>query len=237
MRSAESNTSEERSAADAVSIWLRAESPPSRPSPLTRQRIVSEAVKLLDLAGLAGLTMRRLAEGLGVTATALYWHVRTRDDVLDLALDHVFGDVPLLEPTPDWHSDVRHLMRSWRAVMLQHPWAPSLIGRPMLGPHVLSRTEYLQSALSRGGLEDRRLTLITRLLANYVIGSALTESTFRQSADPRIRANARRHVTANPAAYPVLNASGHLDAARWNDNELFDQGLDAILTAIPRPES
>jgi AcrR family transcriptional regulator len=181
--------------------------------------------------------MRRLAEGLGVTATALYWHVRTREDVLDLALDHIFGDVPLPEPTHDWRSDVRHLMQAWRAVMLQHPWAPSLIGRPMLGPRVLSRTEYLQSALSRGGLENRDLTVTTRLLANYVIGSALTESTFRQSADPRIRADARRHITVNPTAYPVLNASGHLDAARWNDDELFDHGLDAILAAVPQPEA
>lgn len=232
-----SKTPRERRADEVTSIWLRDEAPPSRPSPLTRERIVNEAVNLLDQHGVNGLTMRRLAENLDVTATALYWHVRTKEDVLDLALDHIFGEVPLPAPTADWQSDVRRLTQSWRAVMLRHPWTPSLIGRPVLGPRVLARTEYLQSALLRGGLTDLELTVVTRLLANYVIGAALTEATFRQSADPRIRDIVRRHITGNPTAYPVLNASGHLDADRWNDDELFDRGLDAILAATPQHDA
>lgn len=203
----------------------------SRPSPLSRERIVGAAVDLLDRHGAHGLTMRRLAQTLDVTATALYWHVKTKDDVLDLALDHVFGDVPLPDPTPDWEDDARHLIRNWRVVMLRHPWAPTLIGRPMLGPRVLARTEFLQSALSRGGFADLNLAVTTRVLANYVIGAALTETAFRGTTDPQMRAQARRHITANPTAYPTLNASGHLDADRWNDDELFDRGLDAILAA------
>jgi AcrR family transcriptional regulator len=197
---------------ETVSIWLRDEAPPSRPSPLTRARIVDEAVKLLDQHGVTGLTMRRLAAGLDVTATALYRHVRTKDDVLDLALDHIFGDVPLPEPGPDWRGDVRQLIRSWRSAMLRHPWSPSLIGRPGHGPNVLSRTEYLQSALVRGGFTGLSLTVTTRLLANYVIGSALTEATFHQSAD-----------------------AGRLGTGRWSDDELFDLGLDAVLAAAPGP--
>ena len=108
------------------SIWLRDEKPPSRQSPLTRARIVERAVTILDRHGVDGLTMRLLAKGLNVTATALYWHVRTKDDVLDLALDHIFGDVPLPAPTADWRNDVRRLIRSWRSAMLRHPWAPGL---------------------------------------------------------------------------------------------------------------
>jgi AcrR family transcriptional regulator len=237
VQAAESKTPGERRADEVSSIWLRDEVPPSRPSPLTRERIVNEAVNLLDQHGVNGLTMRRLAEGLDVTATALYWHVRTKEDVLDLALDHIFGEVPLPVPAADWRSDVRRLAQSWRAVLLRHPWSPSLIGRPVSGPRVLARTEYLQSALLRGGLADLELAVATRLLANYVIGAALTEATFRQNADPRIRDAARRHITGNPTAYPVLNASGHLDADRWNDDELFDRGLDAILAAEPQHDA
>ena len=221
---------------ETSSIWLREPPAPSRSSPLSRERIVGAAVDVLDRHGTHGLTMRRLAEALGVTATALYWHVKTKEDVLDLALDHIFADVPLREPTPDWEDDVRHLLRNWRAVMLQHPWAPTLIGRPMLGPRVLARTEFLQSALQRGGFVEVSLAVLTRVLANYVIGAALTEATFRGTPESQARAQARRHITANPAAYPVLNASGHLDADRWNDDELFDRGLDAILAATPTKE-
>lgn len=210
------------------SVWLRPETTrPSRPAPLSRERIVEAAVTLLDAHGTDGVTMRRLAQLLQVTPTALYWHVKTKDDVLDLALDRVFGAVPVPAATGDWRGDVRGLVHGWRAVMLAHPWAPGLIGRPMLGPNVLARTESLQAALVRGGFAGLPLAVVTRLLANYVIGAALTEATWRGTASPA--GQARRHITADPAAYPTLIDSGHLDAARWDDDDLFDHGLDAIL--------
>ncbi|MFC0531969.1 TetR/AcrR family transcriptional regulator [Phytohabitans kaempferiae] len=215
------------------SVWLREESARSRPAPLSRARIVDAAVTLLDQHGIDGLTMRRLAQSLDVTSTALYWHVKTKEDVLDLAVDHVFGDVPFPEPTDDWRADARALVRDWRAVMLRHPWSPGLIGRPMLGPNVLARTEYLQSALVRGGFTDLRLAVATRLLANYVIGAALTEATWRLVEGSAVRATARQLIAASPDAYPTLNASGHLDATRWGDDELFERGLDAILAMEP----
>jgi hypothetical protein len=114
--------------------------------------------------------------------------------------------------------------------MLRHPWAPGLIGRPMLGPNVLARTEFLQSALVRGGFTGLQLAVVTRMLANYVIGAALTEATWLRTADPEARAAARRHIATNDAAYPTLAASGHLDDERWSDDDLFERGVDAILS-------
>jgi AcrR family transcriptional regulator len=185
------------------SVWLQPAPDRRRRSPqISRDRIVAEAVALLDAEGAEGLTMRRLASGLGVTATALYWHVRTREDVLDLAFDHIFGDVPLPAPSPGWQDDVRDLVSGWRAAMLRHPWAPSLIGRPHLGPNVLARTEFLQGALARGGLSGRALAVTTHVVANYVIGAALTEATSRR--------------TSGPSA-----------------DDLFADGLDAILAGVP----
>ncbi|KXK58408.1 TetR family transcriptional regulator [Micromonospora rosaria] len=225
-----------RRSGDPGSVWLRAEATRARPAPLSRERIVDAAVALLDEHGIDGLTMRRLAQLLDVTPTALYWHVRTKEDVLDLAVDRIFGDVPLREVTDDWRAAVRTLIRDWRAAMLRHPWAPGLIGRPMLGPNVLARTERLQSALVRGGYTGLPLAVTTRLLANYVIGAALTEATWRRTTPPQAQTAARRHITADPTAYPTLTASGHLDADRWSDDDLFDHGLDAILTGAPAPE-
>jgi AcrR family transcriptional regulator len=208
------------------SIWLRDEEPRRRRAPqLTRERIVGEAVALLDEDGVDGLTMRNLARRLDVTSTALYWHVATKDDVLDLAVDQIFSEVPIPEPGQDWRADVRTLVRGWRAAMLAHPWAPALIGRPLLGPNVLARTEFLQAALVRGGRTGMDLAVTTRLLANYVIGAAVTEATWQRASDARARAETRRRI----AAYPTLDASGHLDASRWDDDLLFDGGLDAIL--------
>ncbi|HWS37489.1 MAG TPA: TetR/AcrR family transcriptional regulator C-terminal domain-containing protein [Actinoplanes sp.] len=209
-----------------TSIWLRDDEPRHRRAPqLTVSRIVAAAVVLLDADGADGLTMRRLAQSLEVTSTALYWHVRTKDDVLDLAVDEIFGEVPLPTAGPDWAVDVRKLLHGWRSAMLAHPWAPALIGRPMLGPNVLARTEFLQTSLVRGGLTGERLAVTTRLLANFVIGAAVTEAAWHH--DPAT--SARAHITAAPGVYPTLAASGHLDTARWPDDTLFDRALDAIL--------
>ena len=149
---------------------------------LSRTRIVDAAVALLDGEGTHALTMRRLAQSLGVTPTALYWHVDTKEDVLGLAVDHIFGDVPVPAASDDWRRDVRTLVGGWRAAMLRHPWAPGLIGRPMRGPNVRARTEFLQAALGRGGHEGRRLDVVTRLIANFVIGSAVTEAAWGRTS-------------------------------------------------------
>lgn len=221
----------------AGAVWLREESDrPRRGAPLTRERIVEAAVALLDEHGIDGLTMRRLAQHLTVTPTALYWHVKTKDDVLDLAVDQIFGEVLLPPAADDWRDDVRALACRWRAIMLRHPWAPSLIGRPMLGPNVLARTEFLQAALVRGGFTGMELAVTTRIVANYVIGAALTEATWRQSEDPEARTEARRHLAAKHVAYPTLIASGHLDDERWSDDDLFERGLDAILGCTTGPK-
>ncbi|MCZ7437400.1 TetR/AcrR family transcriptional regulator C-terminal domain-containing protein [Micromonospora sp. WMMC241] len=213
-------------------VWLRAEpSRARRGRPLTREHIVDVAVALLDQHGADGLTMRRLAERLDVTATALYWHVRTKDDVVDLAVDRIFGDVPVPDASDDWAQDVRVLVRGWRTAMLDHPWAPGLVGRPMLGPNVLARTEFLQAALARGGCRGRRLAVVTRMLANFVVGASLTEATWRRTANPEVRAAARDHVASHADAYPTLTATGHLDDTRWSDDLLFEEGLTALLRA------
>ncbi|MFC0505150.1 TetR/AcrR family transcriptional regulator [Micromonospora costi] len=228
-------TAEPRPSRTPLPVWLRAEPPRvRRKPPLSLESIVDAAVAVLDAHGIEGLTMRSLAQRLDVTATALYWHVRTKDDVLDLAVDRIFGDVPVPDVSDDWREDIRVLVRGWRGAMLGHPWAPRLIGRPMLGPNVLARTEFLQSALVRGGCRGFPLAVATRTLANYVIGASLTEATWRQTTDPDARAAARDHVAASADAYPTLHASGHLDDTRWDDDLLFEEGLNGILrTAAP----
>ncbi|MBM0201730.1 TetR/AcrR family transcriptional regulator C-terminal domain-containing protein [Micromonospora sp. STR1s_5] len=214
----------------APPVWLRAApSRARRKPPLTLDRIVDAAVIVLDELGAEGLTMRCLAQRLDVTATALYWHVRTKDDVLDLAVDRIFGDVAVPDPSDNWLEDIRVLARAWRGAMLDHPWAAGLVGRPMLGPNVLARTEFLQSALVRGGCSGLHLAVTTRLLANYVIGASLTEATWRRTTEPETRAAARAHIVASANAYPTLDASGHLDDTRWDDDLLFEQGLNGIL--------
>lgn len=218
-----------RSSGVAGEVWLR--EPKPRRDALTRTRITAAAVELLDATDAAALTMRKLAERLDVAPPTLYWHVKTKDEVLDLALDAIFAEVTVPDRTADWPADVRTLVVRWRSTMLRHPWSPALLGRPMLGPNVLARTEFLQSTLARAGLTGQALAAATHGLANLTIGSALTESTWR--AEPQIsQAAAHAHINANAVTYPTLAANAHL--ADPDSDALFAQAVDYFLAGLPR---
>jgi hypothetical protein len=113
--------------------------------------------------------------------------------------------------------------------MLRHPWSPALLGRPMLGPNVLARTEFLQSTLARAGLTGPALVAATHGLANLTIGSALTESTWH--TEPRVAQSAAHdHILANSAAYPTLAANDHMNNPDLDT--LFTHAVDCFLTGL-----
>ncbi|MEV4256070.1 TetR/AcrR family transcriptional regulator, partial [Spirillospora sp. NPDC049652] len=139
------------------SVWLRPDRPP-RDRRLDRERIVAVAVALLDAGGHRELSMRRVAEALGVTAGSLYWYVRTKDELLELALDHVLGEVGVTDGDAadpdgaDWRRAVAGLARSHRAMLLRHRWVLSeLTVRPNLGPNAFALAEAGLRAMSRAG--------------------------------------------------------------------------------------
>jgi len=191
-------------------VWLRDLAPTRPRRNLTREEIVTQAIALLDDHGVQGLTMRAVAERLGVTSAALYWHVQTKEDVLDLAFDQVFASVELPPRDGPWRLQVRTLLSRWRAAMLAHPWSTALVNRPMLGPHVLERTEYLHAALARAGLTGTELVAAARVLANFVIGNAVVESSRPLlGADPDREGLPPQAHVADQGRYPTLVQVGH----------------------------
>ncbi|WP_018331838.1 TetR/AcrR family transcriptional regulator [Actinomycetospora chiangmaiensis] len=213
-------------------LWLRDRptAAPRKAEPLSVARIVAAAVAELDEHGVERLTMRRLAQRLEVTSTALYWHVRTKEDVLDLAVDHVLGEVPIPTET-DPRSAARVLLVDWRAAMLRHPWSPTLLGRPLLGPNVLARVEFLQATLVRAGLVGDDLQVATKLLSNVVIGTAMNDASWRRLDNPSLVAEVGRFIVGQRDRYPTLASSGFLDDGS-SDDELFVRGLDRVLDAV-----
>ncbi len=213
-------------------MWLEDAREPQRSSRLSRAVIVAATVALLDQHGVDKLTMRGVASKLGVTATALYWHVQTKGELLDLAFDDIFSAVPLPGASDDSMRDIRELLCAWHATMLEHPWSPALVGRPQIGPNVLSRTEYLHASLARAGLSGHDLTTASHVLANYVVGAALNDATRRQTTGSNLRATARAHLAKQADQYPTLTQYGHSDEHARTDEELFLIGLDAILEGV-----
>ncbi|GLX96338.1 TetR family transcriptional regulator [Herbidospora sp. NBRC 101105] len=185
---------------------------------------------LLDAEGADRLTMRRLAERLGTGSTTLYWHVKTKDDVLDLALDAIFAAVPIPEDQ-EWRAGVTRLIGDWRATLLRHPWSAALLGRPMLGPNVLARSDFLYATLVGAGVTEPHLTAAAFGLSNFVIGSALMQATWLVNADAETRDAARDHMAQQSDRYPALAAHGPLTAADdWDES--FERGLNWLLDGI-----
>ncbi|MEO3784136.1 TetR/AcrR family transcriptional regulator [Actinocorallia sp. B10E7] len=163
------------------SVWLRPERPP-RDRRLTRSRIVEVAIAVLDADGHRGLSMRQVAARLGVTAGSLYWYVRTKDDLLELALDHVLGEVRADPDEPDWRRALAALARSDRAMLLRHRWVLSeLTVRPNLGPNALALTETGLRLLDRAGFADADLDAAMAAVHDHVVGSVIAELAWRDT--------------------------------------------------------
>lgn len=215
-------------ATGAGQVWLRSERP--RKERVTRERIVAAALDLLDEEGAERLTMRRLGERLGTGSTTLYGHVTTKDDVLDLALDAVYAEVDLpAEPGADWRADIVSLMGKWRAALLRHPWSAALLGRPMLGPNMLAREEYLHTVLASAGFTPPHLNDAAYALANYVIGSTVMQASWHDQPSGARQA-ADGHVHANRDRYPSL--AGHRRMADTDWDASFHHGLGYLLDGL-----
>jgi len=196
--------------------------------PLSRERIVTTAVELLDAQGLDGLTMRRLADRLGSGVMSLYWHVDNKEDVFDLSLDSVLdyrGPSQTAEP-PDWREDVVHMLEDWRASMLHHPWSASLLPRRALGPNMLGRLELLGKTLSAAGVADADLNVAIWSLWNYVMGATVTRASFDLSDDDRAAAQQR----LASERYPTIERSRLLLDSDWDG--AFRKGLDFLLDGL-----
>jgi AcrR family transcriptional regulator len=228
----------ERQADDGVrSVWLRPRRTGRGEPPLTRDRIVEAAVALLDDEGIERLTMRRLAERLGVVAPSLYWHVDTKDDVIDLAVDAIFGEVPPgVGSAVEWRDDVIAVLAAWRAAMLRHPWATAVPARqrPTLGPNFLDWMEALQSTLARAGFSGADRSAATWVLYNHVMGSAASEAALRISDEER--RVGQQQLQADRDRYPTLAAGGYLYDDDWDTSYAVGLGylLDGLQAQLDR---
>ena len=207
------------------------ETPQSAQEPaLTRERIVTTAIELLDAHGFGGLTMRRLADQLGAGAMSLYWHVGNKEEVFDLALDAVlaYGDPPQAAEISDWRGNVVHLLEDWRATMLRHPWSASLLPRRALGPNILGRLERLSRVLSASGVPDADLNVAIWSLWNYVIGATATRASFALSQEDQ--AAAQQGLARLSEHYPTIERSRLLLDSDWDGT--FRKGLDVLLDGL-----
>ncbi|MER7730100.1 TetR/AcrR family transcriptional regulator C-terminal domain-containing protein [Streptomyces erythrochromogenes] len=170
---------EKANAAFVPSVWVRP-TPAHRLRPaLSRDVIVREAIAVLDEAGSEALTMRKLGARLNAGATSFYRHVTNRDELLELAVDEVLGEVlvPQGGSPDDWRSDVTAFADAFRATALRHPWLCAELGRAgmaYLGPNLSALTAQLTALLAAAGYPDPPSAI--NALYSYAIGMSTTES-------------------------------------------------------------
>ncbi|MER7498943.1 TetR/AcrR family transcriptional regulator [Nonomuraea pusilla] len=223
------------------SVWLRPERPP-RDRRLTRERIVDVAVAVLDAEGHGGLSMRRVATELGVTAGSLYWYVRTKDDLLELALDRVLAEVSADPGAPGWRPALAALARSNRAMLLRHRWALSeLTLRPNLGPNALALAETGLRLLERAGFAGADLDAAMAAVNDHVVGAVIAEVAWHGTLErmgesgagwgERAAGYLREVAARHPALARRMAATGEIDVERESERR-FEFGLDCLLDGL-----
>ncbi|KNB52433.1 TetR/AcrR family transcriptional regulator [Streptomyces caatingaensis] len=178
-----------------ISVWLTGEKPAPRrraeaeltgeqTGGLDREKIVATTVRLLDAEGLAKFSMRRLAAELGVTAMSVYWYVDTKDDLLELALDEVTGEMPLPDPADEsepWQEQLRRLAIAYRQLLVSHEWVATLVGRYLnVGPHAMRFSDTTLSVMRRSGVAPHRIAGSMGSLFQFVYGFATVEALYRE---------------------------------------------------------
>lgn len=205
---------------------------------LNRERVVDAAVKLADAGGFDALTMRKLAEQLGVVPMALYKHVADKDELLDRMVDRVFAEVEVPEGA-DWRIAMRERALAMREALLRHPWAVGRMESGTPGPANLRHHNAVMGSLrSVAGLGFHDAVHAYSVMDSYVYGFALQERTMR--GDIPAEARRRRDVVTDndPSAasqYPFLiEVVSELSRGGYDFGQEFSFGLDLILDGIER---
>jgi AcrR family transcriptional regulator len=150
-----------------------------RRDPLTREAIVRAAVKVLDSEGLDGFSMRRVAEELDTGAASLYWHVGSKDGLLDLVMEEVIGEQVEEVPEPDperWQEQLKEVGRTMRRTILRHRDIVRIsIGRIPMGPNALRLSERVLAITRAGGVPDQLAVQSYLLLISAVNGFTMDE--------------------------------------------------------------
>jgi AcrR family transcriptional regulator len=215
-----------------------------RKEPITRDAIVATALRLLDRDGLDELSMRKVADELGTGAASLYWHVGSKEGLLDLVFEDVIGEHRVPDPEPDrWAEQLKEIAHDMRAVILRHRDIVRIsIGRIPMGPNALRFSERVLAVLRAGGVPDDLAVLGHHLLFSIVNGFTLDESGLAETMDAKqlqaAGAMARDYIAALPAdRFPNMVAVADHYAIVDNDRrfalliDLYVDGLAARVAA------
>jgi AcrR family transcriptional regulator len=208
--------------------------------PLTREAIIEAALRVLDREGMDRLSMRRVGEELGTGAASLYWHVRNKDELLQLLFERVIEEIELPEPDPlRWQEQLKDLAQEMRSLMGRHrDIARVSLGRIPSGPAVALLTEWLFELLRPVGMPDRVIAYLGDLAGLYVGAYAYEESlplaspTGEDLPPDQVLAMFQDYVRSLPEdRFPNTRAAADL-LFSGDADERFEFGIDVLLRGL-----
>jgi AcrR family transcriptional regulator len=142
--------------------------------------VLQATLELAEEGGLGAVSMRSVAERIGVTPMALYHHVRDKEDLLDGLVERLLTELPIPDPTLPWDQRLRAMAGSLRAAAARHPDAfLMLLRRPATTPGAKRAREAVYDALRGAGAPDELIPRLERLLSTFMLGFAASEAAGR----------------------------------------------------------
>src|SRR6266849_1758691 len=208
--------------------------------PLSKDRVLRGAVALSDSSGIESLSMRNLAEKLGVVPMALYKHVANKEQLLDGMIDVVVDEIDPPVSGTDWKSAVRQRILSARQALLRHPWASQVIeSKKNPTPVVLEYMDSMIGIFRAGGFSVNLTHHVMHAIGSRVLG--FTQELFNDSrtVDPEVQAVMLRELGAKfPNVLAIAMAASHegdsVVGQGCDDQFEFEFALDLLLDGFER---
>ena len=204
---------------------------------LTADRALDEAMALADADGLTGLTMRKLAQRLGVEAMSLYYHLPNKDALLDGMVDRVYTEVSLPESHEPWQPAMKRRAESLRAALLRHPWAVELLdNRSTPGPATLAHHEAIIRNLRESDFTWSLTAHTLSVIDAYVFGFVIQEIQLPFETPEDSQELAEEIMAGMASAFPYLTqfTMEHVMQPGYDYSKEFDYGLTLVLQGLAR---
>jgi AcrR family transcriptional regulator len=215
-----------------------ADAQPQRRPPLNRERVLHAALGLADQAGIEALSMRRLAQELGVEAMSLYNYVKGKDDILDGILEIVLDEIEIPSDEADWKEALRRTASSAHEILVRHRWACSvMLGRTRVSPPRMRWMESVLGTLRKGGFSAELTHHAYHALDSHITGFTLWQVSMPFDTRAELLDMADTFVSSVPAdeyPYVVEHARQHLAPSDGEGASDFGFGLELILDGLER---
>jgi AcrR family transcriptional regulator len=228
------------------SVWTRPQRQRREQPALSREQIVSAALRLLDADGIDALSMRKLGTRLNAGATSMYTHVANKDELIELVVDEVYGEVeaPRTGDGTGWRAAITRCAHSTRSTLLRHPWIVSVLGEAgvaYLGPNMLRLSEAMLAVFEEAGFSLEAADQAVNTVVAYVIGVSTSEAAWltmlarsgqsEQEWADRLWPAAEQAVQAYPRLRKLYAAQRGQNVGGTRDDN-FAGGLECVLHGL-----